>query len=504
MEFSVTGGGPAKQGTGCVVVGVYEGRKLSPSALELDTAARGALDEVVRRGDLEGKLGTTLLLHDVSNVASERVLLVGLGREHKFLESGYHAALSSATKALGRTGAADATICLNQLPVKGRDGAWKIEQAVLAVMEGLYRFDRFKSKPRGRGTSREITPKPLLKKVVFPVANRSETSSCRAAIDRAVAIAEGVTLARDLGNLPANICTPSYLAEQAQDLAQRHGFKAEILAEKDIEKLRMGAFLAVARGSREPAKLIVMEYRGGARDAQPVVLVGKGITFDTGGISIKPALELDEMKFDMCGAASVFGALRAAALMKLPLNVVGIVPAAENMPGGNAMKPGDIVTTMSGQTVEILDTDHEGRLVLSDALTYAERYKPAAVIDIATLTDSIVAALGDIASGVFSSSDALAREVVQAGESAWDRAWRLPLWEEYQDKLESNFADFPNMGPDAAGAITAACFLSRFTGRYPWAHLDIAGTASKSGAEKGATGRPVALLAHFLAGRAAA
>jgi leucyl aminopeptidase len=245
-----------------------------------------------------------------------------------------------------------------------------------------------------------------------------------------------------------------------------------------------------------------MEYRGGAREAQPVVLVGKGITFDAGGISIKPALELDEMKFDMCGAASVFGALRAAALMKLALNVVGIIPATENMPGGNAIKPGDIVTTMSGQTVEILDTDAEGRLVLCDALTYAEKYQPATVVDIATLTGAIVSALGHVATGVFSNSDALAREVIEAGESAWDRAWQMPLWDEYQDALKSNFADLPNIGSHAADAITAACFLSRFTQRYPWVHLDIAGTASKSGVDKGATGRPVALLAHFLARRA--
>ncbi|MGE5096367.1 MAG: leucyl aminopeptidase [Betaproteobacteria bacterium] len=496
MEFGVKGGSLGKQRTGCIVAGVYEGRKLSPSAMELDAASGHALDEVLRRGDHEGELGTTLLLHNVPEVASERVLLVGLGPELEFVETRYHKALSSAIRTLRTTGAAEATICLDELPVKGRDGAWKIEQAVRAVMEGMYRFDKLKSKPP--------RAKRALKKVVFHVANRPETSAAEAAIERGTAIAEGITLAKDLGNLPGNICTPTYLAQQARDLAKRHGFKVEILERKDIAKLGMGAFLAVARGSPEPPKLVVMEYHGGARDAQPVVLVGKGITFDTGGISIKPAAEMDEMKFDMCGAASVFGALRAAALMKLALNVVGIVPAAENMPGGNAIKPGDIVTTMSGQTVEILDTDHEGRLVLCDALTYVERYEPAAVIDIATLTDSIVTALDDIATGVFSNSDALAREVVEAGESAWDRAWQLPLWEEYQDKLESNFADFPNIGPRGGGAITAACFLSRFTKRFPWAHLDIAGTASKSGADKGATGRPVALLAHFLARRAAA
>ena len=495
MEFGIQGGSLAKQRSGCVVVGVYEGRKLSPAAMELDTASRHALDQVVRSGDFEGELGTTLLLHEVPKVASERVLLVGLGRQREFFEASYHTALSAAIKALRTTGATEATICLDELPIKGRDGAWKIEQAVLAVMEGTYRFDKLKSKPPNA--------KRALKRVVLRVANRSEAAAGEAAIERAVAIGEGVILAKDLGNMPGNLCTPTYLADQAREVGKRHGFTVTILEQKDIEKLGMGAFLAVARGSRQAAKLIVMEYHGGARGTQPVVLVGKGITFDTGGISIKPAAEMDEMKFDMCGAASVFGALHAAALMQLPINVVGIVPAAENMPGGNAMKPGDIVTTLSGQTVEILDTDHEGRLVLCDALTYAERYTPAAVIDIATLTDSIVIALGDIATGVFSNRDALAREVLGAGETAWDRAWHLPLWDQYQAKLESNFADFPNVGPHGAGAITAACFLSRFAKRFPWVHLDIAGTASHSGAEKGATGRPVALLAHFLAHRAA-
>jgi leucyl aminopeptidase len=462
--------------------------------MELDHASAHAVMNVVRRGDLEGELGTALLLHDVPNVPSERVLLVGLGPEREFLESSYRTAVSAAMKTLLTTGAAEATVCLGELPVKGRDGAWKIEQAVLGVMEGLYRFDKLKSKPP--------EDKRALKKVVFHAADRSEASAGEAAIDRAAAIAEGIMLAKDLGNMPGNLCTPAYLADQARDLGQRHGFKVEILEQKDIEKLGMGAFLAVARGSRQPPKLIVMEYHGGAREAPPVVLVGKGITFDTGGVCVKPVLEMDEMKFDMCGAASVFGALRAAALMKLPLNVVGIIPATENMPDGNAIKPGDVVTTMSGQTVEILDTDSEGRLVLCEALTYAEKYKPAAVVDIATLTGEIVSALGDVASGMFTSSDALALEVLEAGDRAWDRAWRMPLWDEYQDALKSSVADLPNIGSHADCAVTAACFLSRFTKRYPWVHLDIAGTASKSGADKGATGRPVALLAHFLASRA--
>jgi leucyl aminopeptidase len=266
----------------------------------------------------------------------------------------------------------------------------------------------------------------------------------------------------------------------------------------------MGAFLAVAQGSREPPRFIVMERMAGTKGERPVALVGKGITFDTGGISIKPSAEMDEMKFDMCGAASVLGTMRAIALMDLPLNVVGVVPTTENMPGGNAIKPGDIVKTMSGQTVEILNTDAEGRLILCDALTYVEKYKPAAVVDIATLTGAMVIALGHVATGLFANSDPLARELVQAGDTAWDRAWHLPMWDDYQEQLKSNFADFPNIGTRAGGSITAACFLSRFAKSYPWAHLDIAGTAWKSGAEKGATGRPVPLLTHFLARRAAA
>ena len=494
MEFVVNSEKLEKQRTGCMVVGVYEGGKLSPSAMELDAASGHALNDALSRGDHEGELGTTLLLTGIPNAASERVLLVGLGPEQEFVESSYHIALCAATRTLRTTGAAEATLCLNELPVNGRDGAWKIEQAVLVVMDGMYRFDKLKSEPPKQ--------KRALEKVVLHVADGSETSAAEAAIDRAVAIAEGITLARDLGNLPGNLCTPTYLADQARAMAERHGFQVNVLEQEDVEKLGMGGLLAVARGSSEPPKLVVMEYDGAPRDAQPVVLVGKGITFDAGGISIKPALEMDEMKFDMCGAASVIGALHAAALLKLEVRVVGIIPAAENMPGGNATRPGDVVTTMSGQSIEILDTDSEGRIVLCDALSYAERYQPAAVIDVATLTGEIVKALGDVASGLFSNSDALARELLDAGERAWDRAWQMPLWDEYQDALKSNFADFPNIGSVADSAVTAACFLSRFTRGYPWAHLDIAGTASKGGADKGATGRPVGLLVHFLVGRA--
>jgi leucyl aminopeptidase len=360
----------------------------------------------------------------------------------------------------------------------------------------MYRFDELKSEPPKR--------RPALATVAFHVADRADESTAKAAIDRAVAIADGIELAKDLANLPANICTPAYLAEQARTLGSQHGLKVAILDRDEIEKLGMNALVAVARGSGQPPKLIVMEYQGGAREMSPVVLVGKGITFDAGGVNVKSRADMEQMKFDMCGAASVFGALHAVALMKLPLNVVGIIPAAENMPDGNAMKPGDVVKTMSGQTVEILDTDSEGRLVLSDALTYAGKYEPAVVLDMATLTGGIVSALGEIATGVFSNSDPLVREVLEAADSAWDRAWHMPLWREYQDTFKSNVADFANVGADGDCAITAACFLSRFTKRYPWVHLDIAGTASKSGEDNGATGRPVALLAHFLARRAGA
>ena len=494
MEFNLRAGTLATQRTGCIVVGAYEGRKLSPSGEALDAASGRALAEALKSGDHEGKLGTTLLLRGVPKISADRVLLVGLGPKRELPEGRYHAALSSAIAAVSATGSTDALVCLDEVAVAGRDRAWKLEQAVRVVVERGYRFDQLKSGPRA-------ARRPL-QKLSFHVARRSRASVEEAAIVRGSAIAAGITLAKDLANLPGNICTPAYLAKQAGALARRHRFRVEVLGRKEIARLGMEAFLAVARGSRQPPKLIVLEYGGGGRRAQPVILVGKGITFDSGGISIKPAAELDEMKFDMCGAASVLGALHAAALMKLRLNVVGILPAAENMPGGDAMRPGDVVTTMSGKTVEILDTDHEGRLVLCDALTYAQRFGPAAVVDVATLTDSVVTALGDVATGVFSNSDTLSRELLEAGEKAWDRAWPLPLWDEYQDKLESNFADFPNIGPEGGGAITAACFLSRFSETFPWAHLDIAGTASKSGAEKGATGRPVALLAHFLAARA--
>jgi leucyl aminopeptidase len=493
VEFSIKSVPPQSVRSGCVVVGVFEPHRLSRAAAELDRAARGYLSAVLRRGDLPGKPGTTLLLHSVPNVAAERVLLVGLGPEREFAEKRYREAVAAAMRALNATGAGEAMLYLTELAVGRRDAAWKAAQAVMVAREGAYRFTRMKSK--------EEEPKPALHRLDLAVGNRAEAARAAAGLEQGLAIAHGVALARDLGNLPANVCTPSYLAEEARALAKRYRMKLQVLEREDMEKLGMNALLAVARGSAQPPKLIVLEYRGAAKGARPVALVGKGITFDTGGISLKPAADMDEMKFDMCGAAAVLGTLKAAGEMRLPLNLVGVVPATENMPGGRATKPGDIVKSLSGQTVEILNTDAEGRLILCDAITYVERYRPALVIDIATLTGACVIALGHVASGLFANDEQLARELLAAGETACDRAWRLPLWDDYQEQLKSNFADFANVGGRPAGAVTAACFLARFAGKLKWAHLDIAGTAWKSGKEKGATGRPVPLLTQFLLDR---
>lgn len=496
MKFSIKKVNPEKQRAACVVVGVFEPRKLTEAALALDRAAGGSISNILNSGDMDGKAGTARLLHNVPNTLCERVLLVGLGKEEELSEKRYRDAIRAAFRALNDTGAADATFFLTGIPVRNRDSAWKVSHTAIVAMESSYRFDRLKSKVDDKP--------PHLRKITLGITTgeASEVPAAESALQQGIAIAEGMHLAKDLGNLAPNICTPTYLAEQAAGLAKTYKLKATILEQKDMEKLGMGALLAVARGSRQPAKLIVLEYWGRSKKEKPVVLVGKGITFDTGGISLKPAPEMDEMKYDMCGAASVLGAINAIAKMRLPLNVVGIIPTTENMPGGNATKPGDVVTSMSGQTVEILNTDAEGRLILCDALTYAERFEPDTVVDIATLTGACVIALGHVASGLLTPDDDLAEELLHASEQAADPAWRLPLWDDYQEQLKSNFADMANIGGRAAGTITAACFLWRFTKKYRWAHLDIAGTAWKSGKEKGSTGRPVPLLTQFLIERA--
>lgn len=497
MEFTVKSGTPEKQRTACIVVGVFESRRLSSVAEHLDKATRGYLTNILRRGDIEGSLGQTLLLHSVPGTLSDRVLLVGCGRERELGDSHYRTAVAKTVSVLNDIGASEAVCYLTELNVKGRDTHWKVRAAVEAAHESLYRFDRFKSK-------KDSHRRPL-RRFILSVHSRRELSVGEAAAREGVAVAAGVQLAKDLGNLPGNVCTPSYLAEQALALGKEHkDLKVEVLNEPDMEKLGMGALLSVAKGSRQLPKFIILEYRGDPKSEAPIVLVGKGITFDAGGISLKPAANMDEMKYDMCGAAAVLGTLSAVAQLQLPLNVVGLIPSCENLPDGNANKPGDIVTSMSGQTIEILNTDAEGRLLLCDALTYAERFEPSAVIDIATLTGACVVALGRHASGLLSNHGPLAHELLNAGKAAGDRAWELPLWDDYQEQLSSPFADMANVGGKEAGTVTAACFLSRFAKKYHWAHLDIAGTAWRGGEKKGATGRPIPLLMQMLLDRSQA
>ncbi|MGE5104027.1 MAG: leucyl aminopeptidase [Betaproteobacteria bacterium] len=491
MEFTIKSGSPEKQRSACVVVGVFDNRKLSLSAELIDRASNGYISEIIRRGDMEGKLGATLLLHNVRGTLADRVLLIGLGKERDFRDKEFRQAIRSAVKLLNETGSYEAVLYLTEEKVKRREVAWRVEHAVIVAMDAVYRFEQMKSEPT------EVR-RPL-RKLTLSVPQRSDLGAGEAAAARGMAIAHGMDFAKDLGNLPANVCTPRYLAERAQELSKAYPeIKVTVLERAEIEALGMGSFLSVTSGSEEPPRFIVLEYDQSQRKQKPIVLVGKGITFDTGGISIKPAADMDQMKFDMCGAAAVLGTLRAIAELNSKLSLVGLVPTCENMPSGRATKPGDIVKSMSGQTVEILNTDAEGRLILADALTYAERYEPQAVVDVATLTGAIVIALGHVASGVFSNSDSLARALLAAGEDAYDRGWQMPLWDDYQEALASNFADFANVGGRAGGSVTAACFLSRFARKYDWAHVDIAGVAWKEGKDKGATGRPVPMLATWL------
>ncbi len=494
LEFSIKSGAPEKQRSACVVVGVFDSRKLSAPAVDVDRASDGYLSEILRGGDMDGKAGSTLLLHRVPHILADRVLLIGLGKEREFHEKAYRDAIACAVKTLRDSGSMEAVVYLSEIPVRKRDVRWNIEQATLSAHEALYRFDSMKSK--------SDEPRRPLKRLTFAVSRRGELNPGEQGLARGLAIARGIDLAKDLGNTPSNICTPEYLANQAQVLAKTYGFGCEILDEKACEKLAMGSFLSVGKGSDKPPRFIVLKHEGGKKGGKPVVLVGKAITFDAGGISLKPPAEMDEMNYDMSGGGAVLGAFRAIGELGLKLNVIGLVPSCENMPDASANKPGDIVTSMSGQTIEILNTDAEGRLILCDALTYAERFEPDAVIDLATLTGACVIALGSHPSALFSNHDPLAREVEHAADDAWDRVWRMPLWDDYQEQLKSSLADMANIGGRPAGSITAACFLSRFARKYHWAHLDIAGTAYKGGRDKGSTGRPVSLLVHFLLNRA--
>lgn len=497
MEFTIKTGSPAKLATGAIVVGRYADRELPDAAYAaLDKASGGKLDAIVKRGDLEDRAGSLLVVPGLEGCAAERIVVVSLGKHEEFGDKAWRDAVAATARWLANGPARDAAVSLADDVPTGRDLAWSFLNTARILADATYRYDTTRSKP--------ASDRPRGAGCIALLSTHKATPALKTAVAQGAAIAEGMALTKELGNLPANICTPTHLAETAQALGREFKFKVDVLERKDMEKLGMNSLLSVARGSHQPPKFIVMHYKGGKTKDKPVVLVGKGITFDTGGISLKPAAEMDEMKYDMCGAASVIGTFKALARMALPINVVGIIPTTENMPGGGATKPGDVVTSMSGQTIEILNTDAEGRLVLCDALTYAERFKPAAVVDIATLTGAVIIALGKIPSGLMANDDDLADELLASGQRSGDRAWRLPIWDEYQDLLKSNFADMGNIGGRTAGSITAACFLARYTKAYKWAHLDIAGTAWVSGDAKGATGRPVPLLSEFLIGRSKA
>jgi leucyl aminopeptidase len=491
MQFSTKTSALEKTRTQCAIVAISQG-KPGATALALDALLGGTLSAALKRKDLAAKAGATLLLPGQGGI--ERVLLVSAGETSPLSGKAWTDLCRSALRALQGTGARQATSWLSELEVQGFDAARKASTLVSVARELDYRFDRHKSKP---------DPAPTGPQALDLACERADSAAVQRAIQTAEAIADGSDFTRDLANTPPNICTPTYLAQAAQKMGKQFGLKVEVLERKQMEALKMGSFLSVAQGSEQPPKLIVVHYNGAGSKQAPVVLVGKGITFDTGGISLKPAPDMDEMKFDMAGAASVLGTLRAIAAIKPKVNLIGIIPTCENMPSGKATRPGDVVTSMSGQTIEILNTDAEGRLILCDALTYAERFKPAAVVDIATLTGACVVALGHHHSGLFSPDDALADELIARGREAMDSCWRMPVEEAYQEGLKSNFADMANVGGRAGGAITAACFLARFTRAYAWAHLDIAGTSHRSGAAKGATGRPVPLLSAFVLGRAA-
>jgi len=504
VKFTIKTTSPEKSETGILALCVFVDTPLPPASWAENEASK--LSGLISSGDLGGKAGATLLLYGLAGIAAERVLLVSLGKSNLFDDKAWRDALTAVGTAFADTPAKDGAIVLEEATLPpGHDLTWALRQAGRIVVDCAYRFDAPSIK---KGSAKRGAHE-----IAFFLPSEPNHLQ-KEALSHGQAIAEGMALAKDLANLGANTCTPAKLAETALALGKQFRFDVDVLDRDDMENLGMAALLSVARGSDHEPKFIVMQYLGSrfgkggktrkGSSMRPVVLVGKGITFDSGGISLKPGVEMDEMKYDMCGAACVIGAFKAIALMELPVDVVGIVPAAENMPSGKASRPGDVVRSMSGQTIEILNTDAEGRLILCDALTYAERFDPDCVIDIATLTGACVVALGRIPSGLLSTDDALADELTQSGLDSGDRVWRLPLWEEYQELLKSNFADMANIGGRFGGAITGAVFLSRFTDAYKWAHLDIAGTAWLSGETKGATGRPLPLLGEFLINRAKA
>ena len=496
MRFEAFSRRAAEQRSDCLVIGVFERAELGPEALAVDRALRRRLRALLARGDFSGRLGETQLISELSGLKSARLLLVGLGKRAQFNRRLWRRSLTSAIHALARTRVVSAALALERPPGRELNDYYFGRATAELTGAALYRINDLKSARRPR-------PSALARILLGPI-DSSALGAVREGLAAGAALAESARLLRNLGNLPANVCTPRYLATQARELERnyRRRLRVRVFDLAGIRRLKMGCLLAVTRGSEEPPRFIVLEYRGARRGRAPVVLVGKGVTFDSGGISLKDPPAMDEMKFDMCGAATVLAAIDYAARRELKLNLIGLVPACENMPDGRAVKPGDIITSASGQTVEVLNTDAEGRLILCDALNFARRYEPAAVVDFATLTGACVIALGGHFSGVMGNDDELARELVEAGTRTDDRAWQLPLTEDYAEQLRSNFADVANVAGRDGGAITAAAFLGKFTQGLKWAHMDIAGTAWTSGANKGASGRPLSLVGDFLSRRA--
>lgn len=504
MDFSISiSASPHQTKTPAIAVGVFTEGVLSVAADAIDRASNGAVRAVIK-AEFTARTGSTLVLRNLAGVAAPRIVLVGLGKQAEYTPRTHARAEQAFAAYCVQARLTEATSTLAAIDCPAAPVRDRARSAAAACGEATYHYDASFGKP-------DLNARPKLKKLTLQFANAADRVAATQGLTEGGALAHGMSLARTLGNLPGNICTPTYLGEEAKALGKQFkSLSVKVLDRKQIEALKMGSFLSVARGSEEQPRFIVLHYKGkpvaakrGAKAAAgPIVLVGKGITFDSGGISIKPAATMDEMKFDMCGAASVLGTLRAVAEIGLPGEIIGLIPTCENMPSGTANKPGDVVTSMSGQTIEILNTDAEGRLILCDALTYAERFKPSAVVDIATLTGACVVALGKVNTGLFASDDALAEALLAAGKQSMDTAWRLPLDDAYQEQLKSNFADMANIGGQPGGAVTAACFLARFAKAYPWAHLDIAGTAWRGGGDKGSTGRPVPMLLQYLINQA--
>ncbi len=474
--------------SGYLVVGIYDNKDFTTSAQQLNDKTNGAISALIKNGDLADKPGSCALIPLVQGIKSKRIIIVRLGPREKFSTKQFNLAISGVATLLTGLTADSVTLFISDMHLQDRDISWMARRVVETNSQRLYRFDQLKKKPKKR---------PKTWRVQIAIEDSSGLAQIRQGVRIGKAISEGVSLAKDLGNLPGNICTPSYLADKAKEIGNGGNIDVEILDEEQMEELGMGSLLSVSRGSREPAKLIIMKYQGGDKADRPIIFVGKGLTFDAGGISIKPAGAMDEMKFDMCGGAGVIGAMMSISQLKLPINVIGVVASSENLPDGAANKPGDIVKSMSGITIEILNTDAEGRLILCDALTYVRRFDPAVVVDAATLTGACVVALGKHPSGLFCADSELTDALVSAGNTSEDRVWPMPIWDDYQSQLDSNFADVANIGGRDAGAVTAACFLARFTEDMKWAHLDIAGTAWNTGKAKGATGRPVSLFVQF-------